>query len=215
VSAALDPLDQLLRGEARLWRGREQARGVVGLPTGFTALDAALPGGGWPRGALSEVLAERPGIGELSLLLPALAQLTREGHAVALISPPRRPCVAALLAADLRLPQLYLIDASAEDAWWAAELLLREGGCAAVLLWPQRVDERRLRRLQLAAEDADGWAIISGDLRAARHSSPAALRLALSAADGDLAIELRKCRGGQRQPVLLRGGLPANLPHLH
>ena len=47
------------------------AGGTV-LPTGFATLDAELPGGGWPAGALIELLADRPGIGELSLLLPLL-----------------------------------------------------------------------------------------------------------------------------------------------
>ncbi|MBX3682927.1 MAG: SOS cell division inhibitor SulA, partial [Thauera sp.] len=47
------------------------AAGAV-LPTGFSALDAELPGGGWPAGALIELLADRPGVGELSLLLPLL-----------------------------------------------------------------------------------------------------------------------------------------------
>ncbi|HRG72580.1 MAG TPA: SOS cell division inhibitor SulA, partial [Thauera aminoaromatica] len=42
------------------------AAGAV-LPTGFSALDAELPGGGWPAGALIELLADRPGVGELSL----------------------------------------------------------------------------------------------------------------------------------------------------
>ena len=46
------------------------------LATGFTQLDAELPGGGWPRGQLTELLPEQTGIGELGLLLPSLATLT-------------------------------------------------------------------------------------------------------------------------------------------
>lgn len=53
-----------------------QAGGAV-LPTGFAALDAELPGGGWPAGALIELLADRPGVGELSLLLPLLGATLR------------------------------------------------------------------------------------------------------------------------------------------
>jgi len=196
-------LDQLLQGEARLWRGRERSRGTPGLATGSAALDAALPGGGWPRGALTELLAERPGIGELSLLLPALVQLTREDRAVALVGPPHNPCTAALLAAGLRLSQLYLIEASDDDIYWAAELLLREGGCDAVLLWPQRHDERRLRRLQLAAEDAGSWVLVAAGPSSARRASPAALRLGLRADGADLCAELLKCRGGQRRQLRL------------
>ena len=43
---------------------------------GFAALDRYLPGGGWPLGPLIEVFVERYGVGELSLLMPALAALT-------------------------------------------------------------------------------------------------------------------------------------------
>jgi len=60
-----------------LWRagGTTGARRSV-VPSGFAALDAQLPGGGWPHPALIEVLNDRPGIGELSLFLPALRFLT-------------------------------------------------------------------------------------------------------------------------------------------
>ena len=43
-------------------------------PTGFVQLDAQLPGGGWPVGALSEVLQPMAGLHEWQLVLPALAQ---------------------------------------------------------------------------------------------------------------------------------------------
>ena len=67
-----------LRG--RIWRGNGGARSArVALPTGFAALDRYLPGGGWPLGPLIEVFVERYGVGELSLLMPALAALTTGG----------------------------------------------------------------------------------------------------------------------------------------
>jgi hypothetical protein len=56
------------------------------LASGFPALDAELPGAGWPRGALTELLTTRAGIGELSLLQPALRQCAAQGP-VALVAP--------------------------------------------------------------------------------------------------------------------------------
>jgi len=50
-------------------------------PTGFEALDAQLPGGGWPHGVLTELLLAQPGIGELRLLAPALAVIGASGDA--------------------------------------------------------------------------------------------------------------------------------------
>jgi protein ImuA len=48
------------------------------LASGHAALDAQLPGGGWPVGALTELLLPHPGVGELRLLAPALAALQRQ-----------------------------------------------------------------------------------------------------------------------------------------
>ena len=60
------------------------------VASGFAELDAELPGGGWPRGALTEILVERVGIGECSLLLPALARMRAENRWLLLIAPPYR-----------------------------------------------------------------------------------------------------------------------------
>jgi hypothetical protein len=68
-------LEELL-AHPSVWRGRSRAA-VETFPTGFPALDAGLPGGGWPRHGLVEILTPRPGVGELYLLLPALAALSR------------------------------------------------------------------------------------------------------------------------------------------
>lgn len=74
------------------WRGgRPASPGPAAIPTGFPALDAALPGGGWPLGALMEVLEERQGIGALSLFLPALAHLSGEGGGSPGSHPPTSP----------------------------------------------------------------------------------------------------------------------------
>ena len=47
-----------------LWRGRSAAR-VPTWSTGYPVLDAGLPGGGWPRAGLVEILTPQPGVGEL------------------------------------------------------------------------------------------------------------------------------------------------------
>jgi hypothetical protein len=81
-----DALDNLLR-DRRVWRAVKTADDstallapvwTTGLATGYPKLDRQLPGGGWPRQALTEILLEHYGTGELQLLMPALARL---GHA--------------------------------------------------------------------------------------------------------------------------------------
>jgi hypothetical protein len=59
-----------------LWRASQLARGQQStVDTGYPALSQELPGGGWPIGALVEVLSEQPGSGEIRLLAPALRVL--------------------------------------------------------------------------------------------------------------------------------------------
>ena len=122
------------------------------VPTGWAALDAALPGGGWPASALSEVLLPADGVGELRLVWPALARLARGDGVIAVVAPPYRPYAPAWEAAGIRAEALQVIEASPRDALWASEQCLRSGACRAVLCWPQKADDRALRRLQVAAE---------------------------------------------------------------
>jgi hypothetical protein len=51
-------------------RGQRSERTVLTIATGYAQFDAALPGGGWPCGAITELMPEVAGIGELSLVLP-------------------------------------------------------------------------------------------------------------------------------------------------
>ena len=61
-----DSLDALLDNPA-IWRAGEPARhdNAARIASEYPPLDDVLPGGGWPRGALTEVLYEHAGIGEL------------------------------------------------------------------------------------------------------------------------------------------------------
>ena len=79
-----------------IWRGGDCAPEPAALPSGFPALDAMLPGRGWPGSALTEIVLEREGIGELRLTLPALARLQAQGRDVAWIAPPHVPYAPAL-----------------------------------------------------------------------------------------------------------------------
>lgn len=185
-----------------IWRGGAHATSAHVLPTGHAALDAAI--GGWPRGALTELLADQQGIGEVSLLLPALAALSRQQRWIAFVAPPHIPYAPALAAAGIDLARfLWLRPESGADALWAMEQSLRSGVCGAVLGWPVRADHRALRRLQLAAETGDALAVLYRPRRAAADASPAALRLELTSASGGLRIQALKRRGGWNNAPLL------------
>ena len=193
-------LAEVLRHPGIWRRGATTAAAIDAQPTGLAELDALLPGG-WPRGALSEILIEHDGIGECSLLLPALAALTRARQRVALIAPPYIPYAPALAAAGVDLAQLVHIDAGASDTHWTAEQCLRAGCCGAVLNWLPQADYRQLRRLQLAAETGAAIGFVFRPLSAAQQASPAALRLRVTTAEGATRIEILKCRGRVGSPA--------------
>ena len=158
----MSSIDELLRHPG-VWRARDQDTSSQprGLPTGFSALDGCLPGGGWPRQGLIELLADSPGIGELSLLMPALAALCGEKHEggwLAWVSPPYQPYAPALAACGIDINRVLVVRSG--PAAWVMEQALRSGSCSAVLGWVNAIDMQSLRRLQLAAEQAGCLAVL-------------------------------------------------------
>jgi hypothetical protein len=187
-------LEALLQ-RADIWRA-DSVPPVTGLPTGFPELDERLAGGGWPAGALTEILVSRHGIGELSLLLPALARLSRGDRWLAFIAPPYIPYAPALAAAGIDLARVLLVEpGTRRDQAWAMEQSLRAGS-AAVLAWPGDVQGKMLRRLQLAAEAGGAWGVLFCSPRCASEPSPAALRLRLEPGSPGVRVAILKRRGG-------------------
>jgi hypothetical protein len=178
----------------RLWRGGQLACQRA-EPTGFALLDRQLPGGGWPLGALSEILHEGPGVGELSLALPLLARLTHAGRWAAFVAPPFTPYAPALAHAGIALSRVLVVEPPEHSqTLWVAEQLLR-AGAGAVLVWSRTSDLQVLRRLQLAAEASDNVALLYRPANASRGFSPTALRLRVWRERGNPQIEILKCRG--------------------
>jgi hypothetical protein len=186
-----------------IWRGGTEA--ISHAPhaaTGQPELDVRL-GGGWPLGSLTELLLDQTGIGELRLLLPALAALPA-GRWQAWVDPPHVPYAPALAAAGLDLGRLLWVRTGRSgDGLWALEQALRSGACGAVLGWPARADTRALRRLQLAAEATGALAFLYRPRHEARQPSPAALRLELTPARDGLTVQVLKRRGGRGGPPLV------------
>ena len=220
-------LDNILRGQesaargpgSRLERLRElleryhhrQARRAGWrprfVPTGFAALDAALPHGavapckGLPCGAVVEILADSPGAGAMSLALRVARrcqlgmEIEEEGGAEA--TAPRapvgiRPIVLVDTAGDFYPPAAWLRGIELErlvvvrvgherEAYWAVDQSLRCPGIAAVVASLAEMDEPRSRRLQLAARSSGAMGLL---LRPAgiKGKSFAAVRLLVQGA---------------------------------
>ncbi len=209
-------LDKLLENP-RLWRGRNPAQGMAGLASGYDRLDRHLPGGGWPQHALTEILTEYYGIGELRLLMPALATLSAEDNTadftepgwIAWVAPPFQPYPPALQQWGIDLSRMLIVRPKTDkEVLWSAEQALSSGTCAAVLLWPEQLDDQSSRRLQLAAEKGSSWAIAFRPLAARSEPSAAALRIELQANAAGTRLSILKSRGGR--PAVLHdifGGL--------
>ncbi len=187
------PLEHL---HPALWRASQLGRGREAVQaSGYAALDAELPGGGWPQRAITELLLAGPGRGEIRLLAPALARVGAAGRGVLLIGPPAEPCAQALEELGLDLARCVVIRGA--DLLWPLEQALRSGQVGALVAWaPASLKGEALRRLQLAAQSHDGPAFIVREPAVAAHPSPAPLRLLLSQAGPDaLAVRLLKRRG--------------------
>jgi protein ImuA len=181
------------------------------MDTGFAALSAQLPGGGWPLGTLIDLLVQQHGIGELRLLQPALAALGK--RPIVLLQPPYAPQSLALAALGLEPSQLLWVrsGAKASDALWAAEQILRSGCCGALLFLQKNMRGETLRRLHLAAQSGETLFCMLRPLAAAQDASPAPLRLSLRPVAGGVDIGFVKRRGPQRDAPLFLPLTPALL----
>jgi len=180
------------------------------LPTGFPALDEGLPGGGWPHAGLIEILPTCFGAGELALLLPALAAMTRRPEArwCAWVAPPLQPFAPTLAECGVGLERMLVVQAKRKDvggksALWAFEQTLRSGACDVALAWLRSALPRQIRRLHLAAEKGATLGVLFRPREAAQDASPAALRVAVEPAASGVRVTLLKSRGGARGAIEL------------
>ena len=193
-------LQQLLNQRGDLWRGRHRSAAAV-ASSGRAELNHWLPDGGWPHATLTELLPDTFGSGELDILLPLLAEQTRQGQPVLLVAPPLVPCPQRLHRAGLALDRLMVIRAQ-KDALWAAEQALKSGVCGSIVTWyPRgRVDARSIRRLQLAARAGDAPAFLC--YRPGQQPPPSLSALRLGLAPGP---RLTLLRGGSSERTLHMG----------
>lgn len=204
-----------LQGIDDIWAASELAtsQGKV-VPTGSAQLDAHLPGGGWPVGALVEILQTPGSPCEWRLLLPGLAQTS---GALALVGAALAPFAAGLAGQGLNPQRLLWINTGlSSDRMWAAEQALRCKDVGAVLAWLPMVRTEQLRRLQMAAAEHAKLLFVLRPTDAQRESSPATLRLMTSnLPEADvLMVNILKRRGPPLAQTLALLARPALLAEL-
>ncbi len=147
----------------RLEQGGGGQRRRLVLPLGLAALDAALPGGGLPLGALHEIEGERAEWDDgvtLGFCLALLARLERafpKAGQILWVSRQGDLYPPALAGQGLDPGRFLLVRAkSAHEVLWAMEEGLRCNRLAAVVGEVEGLDRLAGRRLQLAAEATRG-----------------------------------------------------------
>jgi protein ImuA len=195
-----------------IWRVEDLAPEAAVLPTGHAALDAQLPGGGWPVGSMVEVLQQRAGPHVWQLLLPGLAQaVTRQAGPVVLVGAPYEPFGPSLQAQGLPGERLLCVRAEKLAArLWATEQALRCAEVAAVLAWLPQAKSGELRRLHMAAQQQRRLLFVFRGLDARHDASPARLRLLVEGVDS-LELRILKRRGPPLESALV---LPAHSPRV-
>lgn len=171
-----------------------------GLPTGVTALDAMLPGGGVPRGRLTELLAPA-GLGKTTIARSLVAATIRGGGGVAWIDATRTLDPRDWAAPDTHgthgthgtresraaggalggFDALWVVrPGDPARGPWCADLLLRSGAFALVVLdgAPMLPRAVAVRLTQLARESDAALLLLGEGTRASEVSGALRLRLA-------------------------------------
>jgi cell division inhibitor SulA len=173
-------LDELLSRNPALWRGCEMAgQGDYGQSTGYPQLDGILPGRGWPRNAMIEIISSHWGMGELQLLIPLMRKVVAEGKWILWISPPYLLYAPALVQAGINTQHVLVIklETSCKDALWSMEKALQTESCGLVLAWQNWLSSRVMRRLQLAAENGKTLGVLFHHNVSKRSQSSLALKI--------------------------------------
>ena len=178
---------------------------VKGLASGFKAIDRYLPWQGWPIGAMTEIMTDVSGRGELSLLLPAMARIAEAKRQIVCIGAPHVLFSPALEQVGIdpgRVNHIHApVNANAArskasvDALWATEQVLKSGTAGLVLLWTRDCSPEALHRLQLAVSSSETVMMHFRATTSVMQRSPAWLRMTYSSEARRIRLQILKCRG--------------------
>ena len=180
--------------------GRSPSQATVS--TGCEALDRLLPGHGFRRGTLVEWLAAEPGGGAATLAFYAAREAARQGGVLVVLDRAGEFYPPAAIRLGIAIEKLLVVQAVEEaETTWALDQALRCPAVAAAVAWPERLDDRTFRRLQLASEEGGTLGLLVRPQAARAEPSWADVRLgveplpASAAAARRLRIQVLRCRG--------------------
>jgi len=179
-----------------------------GVDTGHSYFNQQLTDGGWPRKGVIEVVYDRPGTGELSLLLSLLRYYSQGERWLLWIAPPFQLHIPALRESGVDSKQLLQIaPTSIKDRLWCTEEALKSGAVSLVLSWPGRLKPEHVRRLQIISNQHRVPCVLFREQGAL--NTPCALRIHIGSIDQSHArIHILKRQRGWSPP-------PFTLPLRH
>ena len=167
-------LMQRLSSEVRgLETAGRQATSKQTISCGCEALDHYLPDGGYVPGSVIEYLRAMPGCGVSTLAFTAAAAAMKSTNGfVVIIDTQHNIYPPALASWGINLEKVVLVRPQSDvDALWAVDQSLRTPAVAAVVADVERIDDRAARRMQLAAEQGGGLALLLRPASARRGPS--------------------------------------------
>ena len=181
-----------------------------GLPTGVATLDAILPGGGVPRGRLTELLAPA-GLGKTTLARSLVAATIRGGGGVAWIDATRTLDPRDWATESAAYDALWVVrPGDAARGPWCADLLLRSAAIALAVLEGAPVLPRAVAvRLSQLARESDAALLLLGEgTKASEVGGALRLRLAGSRSPGAATPRVTATleKGGPYQHIQLEVG---------
>ena len=200
--------------EAAIWRGNQLGSPVTSVvSSGFPALDAELPGAGWPCHSLTEILQPQPTVAEWRLLAAAMRQVVASGGNVVVVGPPKSPHLPGLKYAGLDERHLVWIQAEAPaERLWVTEQLIKTNAAGLLVSWLPQARQEQIRRLQVCAQSCDGPVFLCRPAAAEHEHSAAPLRVQLRfGLDWELHVHLLKRKGPTHEGDVALSSVPGGL----
>jgi protein ImuA len=199
---------------AAIWRGTELGSSVTKvLSSGFAALDAELPGAGWPCHSLTEILQPQPTVTEWRLLAPAIRQVVASGLQVVIVGPPKTPHLPGLRFAGLDERHLVWVQAETpSERLWVTEQLVKANSAGLLVSWLPQARQEQIRRLQVCASACDGPVFLCRPMAAEFEPSAAPLRVQLRfVLDWELRVHVLKRKGPTHEGDVALASIPGGL----
>lgn len=172
--------------------------------TGMPALDELLPGGGWPKGGLVEIIVPDRCADASALVVPALARLGQQGRWIAMVTPPYQARRAVFMSPEINASRLLQVNPHpGRSGLWTMESMLRSGDCSAVLAWPVCETGLMDKRLQKAAMTGKALCVLFRYGCVPAHNAGVDIRLKLEMNETGRSLYLLNSRGATVSGLVL------------